>query len=124
MAKISERDAKAVYDFTQLIPDRSKRFSKALNVFEFLGYYFGDEDYKDCTDNILSRIDEWITSAHPSCNICTYVCKFLQNNVLRLGSYKVITYFIRMMSPEFELNVETDAFKIVATNSYRQLVLV
>ncbi len=113
LAWITEREAKAVYDFTQLIPYKHRRFRKALNTFEFFGYYFGDEDYRECTEKILSRIDDWIRAESPSANYCTDVCKFLQNNVLRLGSDKVIGYFIRMMSPDFRLDVGADAYRII-----------
>ena len=121
LAKINEREVKSVFDHSQASPYKCRKFRRGLNVFEFLGYYFSDEDYKDGMNSLLARIDEWMKEEQPSTNYCTDVCKFLQNNVVRMGSDKVAEYFIRMSSADFRLNVDVDAYKILQSVRFEEL---
>ena len=121
LARINEREVKTIYDCTQASPYKYRKLRKGLNVFEFLGYYFSDEDYKDCMNPLLARIDEWMKEEQPSTNYCTDVCKFLQNNVVRMGSNEVVEYFIRMSSQEFRLNADVDSFVILHSVRFEEL---
>ncbi len=94
--KMNALDAKNIYEFNSSIPISYRKGISQLLGFQYLGYYFSDEDYLRITEEIVEIINGWIESDERVFVLNDYVFEALKANVYRLDNQIILDIVLRI----------------------------
>jgi hypothetical protein len=89
--KMNGKDAKNIYEFVKGNPIKYQCNIAQLLAFQYLGYYFDDDFFKEVWQEISSIIHRWIDSDEKLVALGDYIFDAIVENTLRLDNDYVVS---------------------------------
>ncbi|AEF17817.1 hypothetical protein Thexy_1793 [Thermoanaerobacterium xylanolyticum LX-11] len=90
IGKMNSSDSIEIYNFCNSVPIKYQRDIAKLEAFKYLGYYFSDKDYENISKEIISLIEDWITSEKRNIAVGDYIFEALKENCYRIDRNIII----------------------------------
>jgi len=101
-----------MYNLTNILPVGIIRNEMKLTVLQIIGYYFSDEDYSKCEDEVFKIANFWIEDEQIIVSIGFQLIEFMKKNIERIDTNKVLKFALTVLEKKL-LRFYDDIFRML-----------